>query len=289
MVKRIFILLVLSLAVTACTLLWLYPQFCGRECEVLILCYHHIDDTGNDSTAVTQETFDLQLSLLLSHGYEAISVSDMIDFVYGQKTLPPKCFLITFDDGYESNLTLALPVMKKYNVPATVCIIGAFAGSDSYKNTGRPMIPHFSFEEAGRASACGLLSFGSHSYDMHMYAPYESGICRPSAVRLQNESEAEFFAALSADHEAMCALMRTHLGYTPEVFAYPHGLWDPIAEEILKNSGVRVTLTTSAHTNILRRGDRECLYLMGRYTICETTDFEAILKCGIHKNQGETQ
>lgn len=287
--RRIVKLLIIAIAAIMCTVAVLCRCFYTRECEVIVLCYHHIDGVGNDSTAVTQKTFDLQISRLISHGYSPISVSDMTDFVYCGKKLPKKAFCVTFDDGYESNLTLALPVLEKYSVPATVCIIGAFAGSDSYKNTGKPMIPHFSFEDAKRASACGLLNFGSHSYDMHMYAPYEDGICRQSAVRLQNESAAEFYAAFSADHEAMCALMRTHLGYTPDVFAYPHGLWDPTAEKILKNSGVRVTLTTSVGTNILREGDSESLRLMKRYTVCETTDLEAILKCDIHKNQGETQ
>ncbi len=287
--RRIVKLLVVALTVILCTVFILCRYFCSRECEVIVLCYHHVEEVGNDSTAVTQKTFDSQLAWLISHEYSPISVSDMIDFVYSGKKLPKRAFCVTFDDGYESNLTLALPVLEKYRVPATVCIIGAFAGSDSYKKTGNPMIPHFSFEDARRASEGGLLSFGSHSYDMHMYAPYESEICRQSAVRLQNESAAEFYAAFSADHAAMCALMRTHLGYTPGVFAYPHGLWDSIAEEILKNSGVRVTFTTSVGTNILRRGDADCLYLMKRYTVCETTDLEAILKCDIHKNQGEPQ
>lgn len=282
-------LLALALALIICTVLFFGRSLYARECEVLVLCYHHLGDTGNDSTIITPETFDSQLSLLLSHGYKPISVSDMTDFVYGRKILPEKCVVVTFDDGYESNLTLALPVLKKYGVPATVFMIGAFAGTDSYKNTGKPMIRHFSFAEAAEVYGDGLVGFGSHSYDMHMYTPLESGVCRSAAVRLDGESEAEFFAAFSADHEAMCALMRTHLGYTPESFAYPHGLWDPIAEEILKNSGVRVTFTTSAHTNILRRKDADCLCLMGRYTVCEATDLESVLECDIHKNQGETQ
>ncbi len=41
-------------------------------------------------------------SRLLHNGYHAISVQDILDAHYGLKSLPPKAFLLSFDDGYSS-------------------------------------------------------------------------------------------------------------------------------------------------------------------------------------------
>ena len=44
----------------------------------------------------------------------------------GEIELPPKPVLITFDDGYIDNYTNAFPILKKYNLRATIFIIPAF-------------------------------------------------------------------------------------------------------------------------------------------------------------------
>lgn len=43
-----------------------------------------------------------------------------------QATLPAAPACITFDDGYRDNITIALPILKKYRVPATFFIATAF-------------------------------------------------------------------------------------------------------------------------------------------------------------------
>lgn len=242
-----------------------------------ILMYHHLDAYGDGNVTVTPETFDSQLDFLESSGYTVVSLDAVIDYADGEGTLPERPVCIVFDDGYESNLTLALPILKKHNAPATVCIIGSLVGCDTYKDTGHAVIPHFSWEQAKKAASDGLITVGSHSYDMHMYATYETGTVREYAARLPSESAEVFESVFSADHAAMCALMYTHLGHTPTVFAYPHGRCDATAEAVLRESGVRVTLTTDAHVNVIRRGDADSLYLLGRFNINEFTDLSTII------------
>ncbi len=39
---------------------------------------------------------------------------------------------ITFDDGYEDNLSVALPLLEKYNLPATIFMVAGFIGKKGY-------------------------------------------------------------------------------------------------------------------------------------------------------------
>ena len=47
-------------------------------------------------------------------------------------TLPKNSILITFDDGYKNNYTLAFPILKKYNMKATIFLNTKFIGKDEF-------------------------------------------------------------------------------------------------------------------------------------------------------------
>jgi peptidoglycan/xylan/chitin deacetylase (PgdA/CDA1 family) len=42
---------------------------------------------------------------------------------------------ITFDDGYKDNLTVALPLLEKYEMPATIFVAAGFIGKDGFLTT----------------------------------------------------------------------------------------------------------------------------------------------------------
>lgn len=255
------------------------------QTELLILMYHHVDTAGDGNVTVSADTFESHICRLESDGYTAVSFSDVIAYSDGNGTLPEKPVCIVFDDGYESVFSLAFPILKKHSVKAAVCLIGANMGCDTYKDTEVGMIPHLSWEQVHLMHDSGLIEFGSHTYDMHMYAPLETGRVREYAVPLPDESKDAFGAVLTADHNAMCALFNKNLGYTPYVFAYPHGKSDPASEDTLRREGVRVTLTTENGVNILKRGESSPLYLMYRYNMNEYSDIDAII--GAHAKNKE--
>jgi peptidoglycan/xylan/chitin deacetylase (PgdA/CDA1 family) len=117
--------------------------------EIPILMYHRIDNIANDRNTVSPGMFEEQLRYLKTHGYTSISLSTLHDHMTSKTPLPPKSVVLTFDDGYEDNLLYALPLLKKYDMTATVCIISNWVGKDNdweqYK--GKPHCRTMSWEQ----------------------------------------------------------------------------------------------------------------------------------------------
>jgi len=84
-------------------------------------CDNHYPSRG---LAVSEETFEEQISFL-KQNYNCLDISTAVELLSKGK-LPKRTVIITFDDGYRDNLTLGLPVLEKYGVPATIYITTGF-------------------------------------------------------------------------------------------------------------------------------------------------------------------
>lgn len=91
-----------------------------------ILIYHrvlpHFDPLRPDEPTVEQ--FDGQMRLL-RHNFHPLPLLDALERIRAG-TLPARAICVTFDDGYADNELHALPVLKKYGVPATVFVSTGF-------------------------------------------------------------------------------------------------------------------------------------------------------------------
>lgn len=251
--------------------------FTPRESEdyvtrVPILMYHAFTGDPADVTAstfVSAPAFEEQLQALREAGYETVSFADLINYVYSGGGLPEKPVVITFDDGYASNLAIAAPLLEKYGFSASIAVIGCSVGRDTYKDTGAAIYPHFSLEEAGPWVESGVIEIISHSYDMHQSASLDGADCRQGVLPLPGESEADYIAALTADFTRSKEQIEGGLGVEAAAFAYPGGHCCETAEIVLHDLGVRVTLTIEAGTNDVIRGVPQSLYQLRR---CWITD-----------------
>lgn len=93
-----------------------------------VLLYHRVvsDDTPSDalhpySGLTVQETLFDQHMAYLKERYECISLPHFVERLRGG-TLHRDCVAVTFDDGYRDNYTRALPILERYQVPATVFV-----------------------------------------------------------------------------------------------------------------------------------------------------------------------
>ena len=246
--------------------------------QVPILMYHHLSEDVTNSEMVSPEQFEAQIRALSEAGYTGVSFDELQAYVLRGAPLPEKPVVITFDDGYESNYTLAYPILQKYGMKATIFAIGVSFGKDHYKDTDYAITPHFGAAEAAEMAASGLISIQSHTYDMHQWPPYESGSAvRENILPLPGEGEEAYVQALTEDFTRSRALLEDAAGQPVDVLAYPAGQYSTLAQVTLQSLGVHVTLSTNPGVNTVVRGLPQTLYVMLRFGITEDVTPEALL------------
>ena len=63
---------------------------------------------------------------VLKNNGKSFSMNDLLNPDFNKKKLPRKSFAITFDDGFENNLSIAAPILYDFNIPATIYITTEF-------------------------------------------------------------------------------------------------------------------------------------------------------------------
>ena len=246
--------------------------------QVPILMYHHLSVDVTNSEMVSPEQFEAQIRALSEAGYTGVSFDELQAYVLRGEPLPEKPVVITFDDGYRSNYTLAYPILQKYGMKATIFAIGVSFGTDHYKDTDYAITPHFGAAEAAEMTASGLISIQSHTYDMHQWPPYETGSAvRENILQLSSESEEAYVQALTEDFTRSRALLEDATGRPVDVLAYPAGQYSTLTQVTLQSLGVHVTLSTNPGVNTVVKGLPQTLYAMLRFGITEDVSPEALL------------
>jgi len=99
------------------------------------LLYHQIVD--HDSTYLYKGPvvhhfrgdFEQEIRFLKSN-YRVIGMDEFADTINGSKGGSWPSVVITFDDGYLDNYTLAFPILKKYQVPAVIYVATGLIGTN---------------------------------------------------------------------------------------------------------------------------------------------------------------
>ena len=90
---------------------------------LIIINYHRLKE--NDiATDFCEEIYGPNIGLFekqmrwLAENTDVLSEDDLVDFVNGEKPFSRRGVIVTFDDGYIDNYTLAYPLLKVLNLPA---------------------------------------------------------------------------------------------------------------------------------------------------------------------------
>lgn len=98
----------------------------GGQAALPILMYHRVVDQLDplQPEVPTAAILDTQFKAL-SHVFNVLPLEEAAQRLY-QGTLPPRSVCITFDDGYADNHSIALPILKKHRLTATVFVASSF-------------------------------------------------------------------------------------------------------------------------------------------------------------------
>ncbi len=280
------ILFALIIGLSDAPLPWVSVGMFGNDPEapegvtVPILMFHEVRQVEGGTWAISEENFRGTLELLLENGYTPVTFESLVDYADGKGSLPEKPVCITLDDGYYSVYSTVMPIVEELKVPVTVFMNGKTvrkAGKSPSKNAN--VVSKMNAEELEAVEASPYISVQSHSYGLHSENRTYSKEKRDNAMPLDTESKSDYkdiFHRDCADSEAFLegVGVRENL-----VFSYPGGKHHKWAEEVLRERGYRVSLTTDySRRNFVVRGEPESLYLLGRMNVNDETTTEQLLR-----------
>ena len=167
---------------------------------VPVLMYHAVSDNiwGIRELFVSPSNMEAQLKYLVNNGYDPIFFSDLAHVDQYDKPV-----ILTFDDGYDDNYTELFPLLKKYNVKATIFVITDYIGAN-HKMTA---------QQIKEMAESGLVSIQSHTAT-------HSHLSELSEKSLEQEME-----------RSQMAIMRI-TGIMPDVLCYPYGDYSALAKKV---------------------------------------------------------
>jgi peptidoglycan/xylan/chitin deacetylase (PgdA/CDA1 family) len=190
--------------------------------HIVFLMYHELELTGRKMCQsepgyvryiLTQETFGSQIGWMKESGFRGLSVSEALQYP------PTPSVCITFDDGCETDLIAAAPVLSAAGFHATFYVTAGFLGTSGYLNRN----------QLRELDALGF-EIGCHS----MTHSYLSDLAEPELKREIVDAKFEI--------EQM-------LGHTIEHFSCPGGRYDGRTLEMARRAGFRSVANSRSHAN----------------------------------------
>ena len=235
-------------------------RFTGYE-AVPVIMYHGLirDPALQTDYYISPDVFESDLVYLKENGYNTVFISELIDYVYEGIPLPEKPVLLTFDDGYYNNYYYAYPLLKQYNMKASISIIGIYTDMFSRTDENNAAYSHLTWTQLKEMAGSGLVEVLNHSYNMHNLKE------RQGILKKDNESETEYRKLLNKDVVSLQRKIKKHLGKTPCAFTYPFGFYSDYEEELIEDLGFKATLSCTEKINYISPGDKDSLYRLNRF------------------------
>ena len=197
--------------------------------SIPILTYHHTEQAPPKGFAmrslwVSPSSFATQMQWLARLGYTGLAMSELMPYLRGEKK--GKVVGITLDDGYQSNLLHALPILKNMGFSATCYVVSGKLGQHNEwdESLGMAQAALMGVEEMRRWVDAGM-EVGSHTCshaDLNQLSLAEAG-----HELLQSKSDLENLLQKPVTQ-----------------FCYPYGHFSPEHESLVSQSGYVAATTT---------------------------------------------
>jgi peptidoglycan/xylan/chitin deacetylase (PgdA/CDA1 family) len=219
------------------------------DAGVAFLMYHELEllgrelcqsDPGYTRYIVPASAFENQMGSLKRLGYQGVSVGQSLTPSTGKRVV------VTFDDGCETDLAAAAPVLRELEFGATFYVTAGFLGQRGFMT-----------EEQLRELSANDFEVGCHSMT-HPYLPEldSAGLHREI---VEAKSRLEQIIGQPIDH-----------------FSCPGGRFDDRVVEVVKRAGYRTLATSRPQLNFRSTNP----YALGRLAVlCDTSEEELARMC----------
>jgi peptidoglycan/xylan/chitin deacetylase (PgdA/CDA1 family) len=199
---------------------FLTPPSRGQPVFIPILMYHHLEQLAPSASltlktwTVSPSNFRDQLDYLMTHGYHTISFSQLDAFFEESRPLPLHPVILTFDDGWSDDYTVAFPALNERGMVGTFFVPTSYAGAPGGKL--------LSWDQIAEMDAHGM-EFGGHTIN---HADLEQ-LSKDEALRQLQVSKAK---------------MEEKLGHSTIAFSYPFGTYNADVVAEVRQVGYRVAV-----------------------------------------------
>src|SRR6476620_8247119 len=203
-----------------------------QTAQVIVYGYHRfVNQVRRPDTEITPQMFEQQMQELKNRGITVIGMQDFLAWKRGEKNIPPRCAIITFDDGWKSQYDVAWPIMKKFGYTFTMFIYtegvrgGHFGGGEA-----------ITWEQLAEMRDAGIDIEAHSATHQDLRKPYDK-------VAKKKLSPEEYNAWLKGEVDGSKQLLEQKLGIKVNCFAVPYGFYNERIKQECKNSGYDAVFT----------------------------------------------
>jgi peptidoglycan/xylan/chitin deacetylase (PgdA/CDA1 family) len=198
--------------------------------------YHQISERPNRAFrqySVTPGTFAAQMRWLAALGYRGVTLDDLLAHRSGQRLLPRKPIILTFDDGCEETVGNVVPVLEAHGFTAVFFLVaGLMGGTSRWLRTELA----FEFPLVDWPTARWLSDSGYQCASHSMTHP-----------RLAELGRDECFAELRGSRD----LLEDRLGKPVQHLAYPYGSYNEQVRYLAREAGYESAVTVRSGRAVL--------------------------------------
>ena len=114
-------------------LLLFFDRMFGKR-GIVILEYHRVSDKirPEDVHSIFPEEFYSQIRYLVDSGYKIVSLNEVRHLLLNGFNKKEKIVALTFDDGHKDNIEFAYPILKEFNICATIFVVSDYVGKSGW-------------------------------------------------------------------------------------------------------------------------------------------------------------
>jgi peptidoglycan/xylan/chitin deacetylase (PgdA/CDA1 family) len=195
---------------------------------VPILTYHQLTRTKPARMAVLVSDFELQMAYLKRNRFQVITLQQLVDFLEFKGQVPERAVVITFDDGWATTYTVALPILKKYGYTATLFVTTDLIGSSRQALT---------WQQVKALEASGVIDVQCHTRT------------HPNLADPEDRNIKEYLAFLKDELVDSRKELAKQIGKTCQYLAYPYGATNHLVVALAQKDGYRAGFTVDRGAN----------------------------------------